>query len=208
MDLNILSRNTWSPNYPWRQGHRTRTDAKNSFTVNQQSRKSLPIDPEQSTQPTCLKMRTFNSRRHRRRFPWVILMYDIPSPQSKTPHLLRYSAYVEEGKERFNRIGVDDFWYMEKLGEGAFGKVVGPSPVPSQRKIRSIHSYIPDNPPVICFRRKILEENDVTGKAFTVLYEYHASDRHKMVLQYIIASHHQVYYFSNAIVQHSLKSSH
>ncbi|CAN0270350.1 unnamed protein product, partial [Pylaiella littoralis] len=42
----------------------------------------------------------------------------------KKDYASRYSAYVEEGKERFNRIGVDDFWYMEKLGEGAFGKVV------------------------------------------------------------------------------------
>lgn len=40
---------------------------------------------------------------------------------------------MEEGTERFNRIGVDDFWYMEKLGEGAFGKVVGPFPLPSQQ---------------------------------------------------------------------------
>ncbi|CAM9360489.1 unnamed protein product, partial [Hapterophycus canaliculatus] len=36
----------------------------------------------------------------------------------------RYEAYQVEGAERYNRIDVDDFWYMEKLGEGAFGKVV------------------------------------------------------------------------------------
>lgn len=37
---------------------------------------------------------------------------------------VRYTAYIEDGAERYNRIDVDDFWYMEKLGEGAFGKVV------------------------------------------------------------------------------------
>lgn len=37
---------------------------------------------------------------------------------------VRYTAYKEDGAERYNRIDVDDFWYMEKLGEGAFGKVV------------------------------------------------------------------------------------
>lgn len=39
---------------------------------------------------------------------------------------LRYEAYQGEGASRFNRIEVNDFWYMEKLGEGAFGKVVSP----------------------------------------------------------------------------------
>lgn len=31
---------------------------------------------------------------------------------------------MDDGAERFNRITVNDFDYMEKLGEGAFGKVV------------------------------------------------------------------------------------
>eukprot|EP00752_Nemacystus_decipiens_P006545 g5895.t1 len=42
----------------------------------------------------------------------------------KKDHESRYTAHIEEGAERYNKIDVDDFWYMEKLGEGAFGKVV------------------------------------------------------------------------------------
>ncbi|CAN0002380.1 unnamed protein product, partial [Sphacelaria rigidula] len=36
----------------------------------------------------------------------------------------RYRAYLENAAELYNRVDVDDFEYMEKLGEGAFGKVV------------------------------------------------------------------------------------
>lgn len=36
----------------------------------------------------------------------------------------RYRDYIENAAELYNRIDVDDFEYMEKLGEGAFGKVV------------------------------------------------------------------------------------
>ena len=46
-----------------------------------------------------------------------------PTNHEKQP-TFRYAAYLDDGAERFNRINVDDFYYMEKLGEGAFGKVV------------------------------------------------------------------------------------
>ncbi|CAM9586416.1 unnamed protein product, partial [Choristocarpus tenellus] len=36
----------------------------------------------------------------------------------------RYEKYIAQEAELFNRIDVDDFYYMEKLGEGAFGRVI------------------------------------------------------------------------------------
>lgn len=38
--------------------------------------------------------------------------------------LRRYRDYIETSVELYNKVDVDDFEYMEKLGEGAFGKVV------------------------------------------------------------------------------------
>eukprot|EP00903_Cladosiphon_okamuranus_P021659 g19913.t1 len=51
-------------------------------------------------------------------------IFEYTFQELKKNHEHRYSAYIKEGAERYNRIDVDDFWYMEKLGEGAFGKVV------------------------------------------------------------------------------------
>ncbi|CAM9317287.1 unnamed protein product [Phaeothamnion confervicola] len=36
----------------------------------------------------------------------------------------RYTAYTEEVRSMYNRVTIEDFDYMEKLGEGAFGRVV------------------------------------------------------------------------------------
>ena len=43
---------------------------------------------------------------------------------ARSAGVVRYSTYVDDRAEKFNRITVNDFDYMEKLGEGAFGKVV------------------------------------------------------------------------------------
>ncbi|CAM9404935.1 unnamed protein product [Ascophyllum nodosum] len=42
----------------------------------------------------------------------------------KQNHKDRYTAYLKAGAELYNRVDVGDFEYMEKLGEGAYGKVV------------------------------------------------------------------------------------
>ena len=39
-------------------------------------------------------------------------------------NVVRYTAYLKAGAELYNRVDVGDFEYMEKLGEGAYGKVV------------------------------------------------------------------------------------
>eukprot|EP00904_Undaria_pinnatifida_P008076 jgi/Undpi1/4399/HiC_scaffold_17.g07756.m1 len=51
-------------------------------------------------------------------------IFDNTFLKLKTEHADTYNTYVDDGAERFNRITVNDFDYMEKLGEGAFGKVV------------------------------------------------------------------------------------
>ncbi|CAN0307215.1 unnamed protein product [Ectocarpus sp. 6 AP-2014] len=51
-------------------------------------------------------------------------IFEFTFQELKNNYASRYEAYQEEGASRFNRTGVNDFWYMEKLGEGAFGKVV------------------------------------------------------------------------------------
>ncbi|CAM9605987.1 unnamed protein product, partial [Laminaria digitata] len=51
-------------------------------------------------------------------------IFDKTFMRLKTDHADRYSTYVDGRAEKFNRINVNDFDYMEKLGEGAFGKVV------------------------------------------------------------------------------------
>lgn len=43
---------------------------------------------------------------------------------ASTSDLARYFGYEEAEAQTYNRIDVNDFLYMEKLGEGAFGKVV------------------------------------------------------------------------------------
>ena len=36
----------------------------------------------------------------------------------------RYQEYLSDNAQRFNRIHVDDFHYLESLGQGAFGTIV------------------------------------------------------------------------------------
>eukprot|EP00904_Undaria_pinnatifida_P007962 jgi/Undpi1/4296/HiC_scaffold_17.g07662.m1 len=51
-------------------------------------------------------------------------LFDTTFMTLKTEYAERYQEYLSDNAQRFNRIHVDDFHYLESLGQGAFGTIV------------------------------------------------------------------------------------